>query len=76
MSESKSLRCSWEVTAGVVPGTPEPEFTKRFYMLSEEYQSQYSAEIFTCRRTEAVHYAEQLHNPKRFNWVRLDWIWY
>lgn len=75
-SKHEAARCVWEVTAGIIPGTAEPEFTKRFGMTSGDYESPYSSEIFTSRMTEAVHYAQQLHDPNRFNWVRVDWIWF
>lgn len=32
------IRCLWEVVSGVLPCTPEPEFTRRWIMTSEAWE--------------------------------------
>lgn len=32
------LRCSWEVVAGVLPGTPMPEYTRQWHMGSDAWE--------------------------------------
>lgn len=71
-----SASCVWEVTAGLIPGTPTPELTKRWGMTSGERESEQGSSIFTWRTLEASHYLQRLHDPNRLNWVRLDWIWF
>jgi len=68
-------RCYWEVVAGVIPGTPEPEYTKRFAMTTEEYESEKSQEIFIGSMVKALEYARSLHQPQNLNWVNLQWVW-
>lgn len=35
----ESARCMWEVMAGVIPGTPMPEYTKRWGLTSREWEA-------------------------------------
>jgi hypothetical protein len=84
-----SLRCSWQVTAGVLPGTSEHQYTRRWHLASnvwerdnemtdEEFKAQYpeGKSTFITMREEAYAYAATLHDPRSFNWVRVDWVWY
>lgn len=71
MAREVRARCCWEVTAGVVPGTPEPEFTKRFILTEED-----PGELFADRYNEAISYVATLTDPNSMNWVRLDWVWF
>ena len=69
-----------EVVAGVIPGTPMPEHTKRWSYTSDEYEQDMKAKlneptIFSARLQEAHDYAMGLSNPAYMNWVRVDWIW-
>jgi hypothetical protein len=80
----------WEVVAGVVPGTPIPEFTRRWVVTSETYyrimempQEEYDKEFPEHKGNplreygqEAQAYAASLTNPNQVNWVRVDWIYY
>lgn len=75
----ESARCAWEVTAGIVPGTPEPEFTKRWGMTSSEWHDvprEQAKTRFEELEAEAERYAHDLREPARLNWVRLDWVWF
>lgn len=71
MAEVESLRAAWEVTAGLLPGRPEPELTKRFV-----FTSSMPDERFQEAHTQAFEYARDLIDPSKLNWVRLDWVWF
>jgi hypothetical protein len=69
-----------EVQAGIIPGTPMHQYTKRWGYTSEDHEKdrhkpQDEATIFSTRLQEAHDYAMGLSNPKYVNWVRVDWIW-
>lgn len=73
----------WEVCAGLIPGDPMPEFTKRFpYTSTLRVQDAANANDgrdtnnFTRLMLEAHDYAKQITVPQRVNWVRVDWIWF
>lgn len=72
---------AWEVRAGIIPGTPEPEFTRRWFYSSQDYEEdvarpQEENTTFCRLREEALEYARGLHDPRRLNWVEMSWIWY
>lgn len=69
-----------EVVAGVLPGTPMPEYTKRWGYTSSEFEKDRNHEppedtIFQKRLKEAHDYAISITHPAYVNWVRVDWIW-
>jgi hypothetical protein len=69
-----------EVVAGVLPGQPMAEYTKRWCYTSNKYavDRQTAADqptIFSKRLQEAHDYAMGLSNPAYVNWVRVDWVW-
>lgn len=67
-----------EVVAGLIPGmNPEPEFTKRFTITSQEWaDTDDQAALLKKVNGEAQAYAAELMmRPDRLNWVRTDWIW-
>lgn len=78
------LRISIEVVAGVLPGKPDPEFTKRWHITSDYWYNQGSREgkqkenedYIMQQYGHAMEYARTLWNPERVNWVRIDWIYY
>jgi hypothetical protein len=68
-----------EVVAGVIPETPEPEFTKRWGITSAEWERAAEegtgTELMAERTGQAQGYAHLLMlQPERFNWVRIDWL--
>ncbi len=69
-------RCGWEVVAGIIPGYPNRELTKRFVLNQAEWESEESAKIFAERMNEAYEYARSLNSPQHLNWVNISWIWY
>lgn len=77
-----------EVVAGIIPNQPEPEFTRRWAINSDEWQAAQEADekadpehrfnaylLLAGRAAQADEYARALRNPQRFNWVRTDWLW-
>ncbi len=76
----QAAKAFFEVNAGVLPGTPMPEYTKRWGYTTEEYEQdqqtpQDQPTIFGQRLQEVHLYAMGLSNPAYVNWVRVDWIW-
>jgi len=77
--EESIARVCLEVTAGVMAGTPRPEYTKRWYLSqlrwnfsSDEERAQELAQM----NGRATGYAQLLMlQPDVFNWVRVDWKW-
>lgn len=79
----KAARAAWEVTAGLIPGNPDPEFTKVWGYTSDDAEQDRARPedddtppIFEQRMKEAYEYAMSLNYPSRLNWVRVDWIWF
>lgn len=71
--EMESLKCSVQVIAGVIPEEPMPEFTREWHFTKKDMDN---PPTYIDKTGSAMNYAMSLQNPERFNWVRLDWIWY
>lgn len=71
MAEARTARCAFEVVAGLLPGQPMDEYTKQFFMTSDDPDSRFQ-ELYT----QAREYAEALIDPSRLNWVRFEWVWF
>jgi hypothetical protein len=67
------LKCSIVVTAGVVPGALDPSVTRRWDFTEKEFNS---PPLYIDLSGAAMNYSFYLMNPQRFNWVKLEWIWY
>jgi len=72
-----------EVLAGVIPGTPLPEYTKQFFIPSEMWyregnwkgrDNEAQKEIVSIHM-EAIKYMQGLWHPDYVNWVRCDWLY-
>jgi hypothetical protein len=77
------LKAAWEVRAGLVPGTPMPEYTKRFVYTSEDVEKdgQHAKDpayqtSFNQLQFAAMSYHLQMSNPSLNNWADLTFIWY
>lgn len=73
-----SVRVIIEVAAGVVPGQPEPEFTRKFMMTAREWEQAGARQVEQLAQLngQAAGYAALLQlQPDRVNWVRTEWIW-
>ena len=77
---SESVRYAVEVNAGLVPGQPMPEFTKQWFVTSNEWaaagEGSHNPDIEGSPLQEAIAYAKTLYDPGMLNWVRLDWVWF
>lgn len=68
------------VTAGVIPGTANPEHSKQWSYNSDDYEKdahtpQDQPTVFSRMLQEAHDYAMGLSHPAYLNWVRVDWMW-
>lgn len=77
---AESARVVVEVQAGLVPGHPEAEHTRRWGLTSDEWQSamdsQRAGAVLAELNGRAQGYAGMLMlQPDRLNWVRVDWLW-
>ena len=82
----RSARIVIEVTAGLVPGKPDPEFTRRYFIASDDWwvakekadagDAMPLVTLLTETNGQAQAYAAWLMTQAgRLNWVRLDWIY-
>lgn len=77
----QALKASWTVRAGVIPGTPDPKFTKVWTYTSEDSEKDaeicdlHDIAIFSQKRAAAADYYQQVSNPKRMNWATLEFLW-
>lgn len=80
----QSVKLIVEVTAGLIPGEPEQEYTRRFTMTSAEWEEATQSrvapsahgELLAKLNGQALGYAGYLMlQPDRLNWVRTDWLW-
>lgn len=77
----KSLAATWEVRAGLIPGTPMQEYTRRFHYTSDDKaadkkKTPTEITLFTAQMFVAHQYAQGLTNPGNINWVEITFIWY
>lgn len=83
----ESAKVIVEVQAGLLPGQPEVDFTKRWAVTSGKWEEAQAADessdpahafhlylLLARIAGEADEYARALRNPQRFNWVRTDWV--
>lgn len=77
-----AARCAWEVTAGLIPGQPMPEYTRRWGLKSSEWYgpdgqpTPQGVALFNASLVAAMEYARYLSDPRGLNWVRVEWIWF
>lgn len=69
-----------EVVGGVLPNEPMPEYTKRWWYTSGDYEADQTVPpdqptAFSKMLDEAHEHAKGLSNPAYVNWVRVEWIW-
>jgi len=72
---------TWEVRAGLIPGTPMPEYTRQFHYTSENKVADLekpagTLTTFNAQMLLAHQYAQNLSNPGNLNWVEVTFIWF
>jgi hypothetical protein len=76
----QSVRRSWEVRAGMIPGEAMEEYTRQFQLLTAEWETKDGLELLLKREAEAGAYARMLQilcsNGRTCNWTELTFIWY
>lgn len=79
----EALKASWEVRAGIIPGQPIPEFTKRWHYTSKQHHEDETINnkptdhaVFSKMRAEALDYYLQVSMPNLNNWAELTFVWY
>lgn len=79
-AKSESVRCGVDVVAGVLPGTPEPEFTRQWFITSEEWyadEGANQAHLLSDLAGKALAWSTYcMLQPDRFNWVKTEWVWF
>jgi len=79
-NQARTAKCGVDVVAGVLPGTPEPEFTRQWFITSEEWHAddgKHQAELLSDLAGRASAWATYLMlQPDRLNWVKTEWIWF
>jgi hypothetical protein len=82
MSPATAARCVWEVTAGIIPGTVDAEYTRRFGLTSDDWDGGGGAgfELFVKVGAEATAYVLYLQllcsMGRSVNWTRIDFVWF
>ena len=64
----------WIVQAGVLPGQPMTEYTKKWDYMSSEFEHD-NGERFAEHREQAMDYAKSIMIPSLVNWVKVEFIW-
>lgn len=76
----EAARCAWEVTAGIIPGTVDPQHTRLFGLTSAEWDGPQGLELLMKRALEATAYAHYLQllcsQGREVNWTRVDFVWF
>jgi hypothetical protein len=71
-----------DVVAGVLPGTPMAEYTRRWFITSEEWHADdgdamHQAHLLADMNGKAQAWAMYLMlQPDRVNWVKTEWVWF
>lgn len=79
MGSMDSAKLGIDVVAGIVPGTPMPELTRRFFLTSAEWHADGADQVAMLAELNgrAQGYAAMLMlQPDRYNWVKTEWVWF
>ena len=75
----ESICAVLELTAGLIPGRPDPEYTQRRVITSREWHATPDADkiVFLAIRLGEMHGKALALSVDigRINWVRVDWLW-
>lgn len=79
----EALKAAWEIRAGIIPGQATPEYTRKFFYTSSDYEEdgKHAQEfgyqpIFMKQAACAASYHQQMSSPQVNNWAELTFIWY
>lgn len=77
----ETARFAVDVVAGLLPGTPDPELTRRWGVTSKEWQQAVDdgkqSALLAETAGRAAGYATLLQlQPDRVNWVKTEWVWF
>lgn len=80
MTTTETARLILEVTAGLVPGKPDPDLTRQYALTSSQWaqagEDGIELPVLAEINGKAQGYAGALMlQPDRINWVRTDWLW-
>jgi len=67
------LKCSVQVSAGVILGEPVPKYTRQWGFSKKDLECKW---LYIDKVGSAMNYAISLQNPQKVNWVNFVWIWY
>jgi len=74
-----TARVGVDVVAGILPGTPMEEYTRRFFITSAQWNEGDGidqARLLADMNGKAQGWAMYLMlQPDRVNWVKTEWIW-
>lgn len=71
-----ACRFYWQVDAGILPGHPMPEYSRRFAVDTDEWEAVADpTELLDETTMEALNYARSLADPTRVNWVSSEFVW-
>jgi len=72
------------VTAGIIPGTVDPQYTKHWGYTDLDFEDDVKAmekdperrtSKFIERMDAAYFYARSITNPRAVNWVHVEFVW-
>lgn len=74
---SEPARCLIEVSAGLLPGQADAEYTRRYAITSSEWEKAGDGKgLLLLEKYAMAHaYALSVLDPSRVNWVQVNWIW-
>lgn len=87
MADAK-LRCLFTVTGGIGVGVPDPKVTRTWQYMDDDWQRDIklmadakatgkpAVRKLDTMKAEAFSYAQVTADPEKWNWVKLDWVWY
>lgn len=79
MEQTEAARCIVVVRAGVLPGRPDPAYTRRYVITADQWSSvdgERQNQLLAETIGRATGYANLLMlQPERLNWVTSEWIW-
>lgn len=79
-----AAKAFFSVTAGVIPGTAEPGYTKQWSYSSLDFEADVKAleadperqtSDFIEKMDAAYEYARSITDPRAVNWVKVEFIW-